>query len=325
MGSLLCASFPAEWYSSEMESASLIVSNGPQSIHSLGIDSCSVLSASSAELNLQFEGLAPSAFRLEWGPREGQYSVVQSSGTAIQLRTSAGLVPLDEYLRENPPALLFVDGSEVHGGRLFEVNQPLPYTFDPARITPFDWSGIDITKESKWKNGTRRDNSVQAKMISFLLRQNNHFVFDDDDAGEVADVVEITEQPKEVVFRFHHCKYSGGTQPGGRVKDLYEVCGQAVRSVRWIVDPQHLVDHLLSRERPPLLNGRLSRFEKGDLRSLARLKRRLRKMRIRYEVVIVQPGLSKAGLDAGQATILGSASAFLQEITGSPLNVIASA
>ena len=31
----------------------------------------------------------------------------------------------------------------------------------------------------------------------------------------------------EIHFEFYHCKYAHGNNPGGRLSDLYEVCGQA--------------------------------------------------------------------------------------------------
>ena len=37
----------------------------------------------------------------------------------------------------------------------------------------------------------------------------------------------IKEMENEIHFEFYHCKYAHGNNPGGRLSDLYEVCGQA--------------------------------------------------------------------------------------------------
>lgn len=71
------------------------------------------------------------------------------------------------------------------------------------------------------------------------------------------NVVEsIVSENQEVLFRFYHCKFSRGEQPGRMLKDVYEVCAQAARSVRWTADPQRLLGYLLQRNRHGYLNGR---------------------------------------------------------------------
>lgn len=320
---LFFVSLPTEWYSSAMEGTRLLESGEEQRFHNFGISHFEV-KANKVELHLAFVNGPDCIFILSWGPNEGQFSVVQESGPTIEIIISGVRTRLDEFFRDAPPVLFFVDGSEVTGARMLSTKRSLSFTYDQDRIASLDWSGVDITVESKWKSGTLRPNSIQARLIEFLKTQHNQFVFDDDDSGEVADVVEILEAAQEVLFRFYHCKYSGGKEPGRRVKDVYEVCAQAARSVRWTADPQRLLVHLLERNSPTYLNGRASRFEKGDPRGLANLKRRHRRLRTRYEIVVVQPGVSKALLDPEMATSFGSANAFITEITGSPLRVIAS-
>lgn len=323
---LFFVSFPTEWYSSAMEGGRLFESGIEQFFHSLCISNCSIKTPNEVELELRFDGRDVCKFSLSWGPTEGQFSVTQYSGPTLEVHQSGTRQRLDEFFREAPPVLFFMDGSEIVGAKMLSITRNMPFTYDTGSIAILDWDGVDIKLESKWKTGTLRPTSIQAHLIEFLKIQNNHFVIDDDDSGEVADVVEITEKEnQEVVFRFYHCKYSGGEAPGRRVKDTYEVCAQAARSVRWTTDPQRLVMHLLERDQSKYLNGRTTRFEKGDPRSMAGLKRRLRKLRHRYQIIVVQPGISKGMVDAQMATIFGSANAIVTEITGSPLRIIASA
>lgn len=56
-------------------------------------------------------------------------------------------------------------------------------------------------------------------------------IFDDDGSGEIADIVAFAEKDDEIILELYHCKYSNGKTPGGRINDLYEVCGQTEKSV----------------------------------------------------------------------------------------------
>lgn len=263
------------------------------------------------------------AFELTWGPAEGQFGVLQTEGPDTTVRVENRNEEIATFFRENPPVLLLVDGSEVRGGKHLKPSESHPFTFDVATIIAADWAGVPLNLESKWKNGMVRPASIQGKMIADCIVQNNSIVFDDDDAGEAADIVEIGEQNGTVTFKLFHCKFSSGTLPGERKKDLYEVCGQAVRSSRLVHNPDALFRQLERREKTNR-GGRPTRFEKGDRKTLVSLRRRLRKLRTRFEIYIVQPGLSKAAIQADLASVLGAADTYLRETTGAPLQVIAS-
>ena len=320
---LFTATLPVEWFSAEMEGATLFQSDVEQNYFALGIENCARITETHFDLVLSFENGSRFEFELRLGPAEGDFNVTQRSGDALTLVQRGTRTSLADYFREYPPVLHFFDGSEAVGAKLLEAPTTLPFTFDVASIKVGDWTSVDITVESKWKNHQLRTNSVQGKLLQTLIGSQSQFVIDDDDSGEAADIVEIYEKSDEVLFRFYHCKFSGGQAPGQRVKDIYEVCAQAVRSVRWTLDPKQLINHLQQREK--FLNGRPTRFEKGNLRSLVGIKRRLRKRRARFEIVVVQPGISKSQVDPEFASILGAASAYIFEITGQSLGVISGA
>lgn len=137
-------------------------------------------------------------------------------------------------------------------------------------------------------------------------------------------MVEILQGEHEVLFRLYHCKYAHGEEPGVRMADLYEVCGQAIRSSRLISNPEALLLHLERRETGTLLNGRPTRFEKGEVNALRKLRRRIGRFRSRFEIAIVQPGLRRAALTPEAASVLAAAGSFVREFTGTPLVVYAS-
>jgi hypothetical protein len=258
------------------------------------------------------------------GDAAGQFSVVQQSGPTVELRVRGETAAFADYLKECPPTVFLADGSELEGALLKSPRESLAHTINLTQVVPWDWTGVDLKVESKWKGGISRTASIQERVMQGLAQETNVVVFDDDDAGESADVLEIIERADHLLFRFYHCKYSGAKTPGERAKDLYEVCGQAVRSTRWHQNATGLIDHLIKRSLPAGRNGRDTRFAKGDDRTLVQLKRKARQMLARYEVLIVQPGISKAQLEPETSAILGAANHFLLDFTGAPLVAITS-
>lgn len=315
---------PDEWLIAEEDFAQIVSGTKPFLISDVGLTAWSKTTADRLTFTLTVGANDAADFELRWGPDEGVFRVAQLSGNTLHLRFKSTERLLTDFLSENVPVLLMIDGSEIRGGFHFKKHETHPFTFAPEDIRTLDWSGVPITQESKWKNGQARTASVQGRLIDERVNAFNKFVIDDDDAGEAADIVEIAEGQSEFVFRLYHCKYASGAQPGARVKDLYEVCGQAVRSARLASNPQALIKHLERRETPALLHGRLSRFEKGDLKSLRALRRQLQRRRSRFEISIVQPGLSRAALDSDLASILGAADTYVREFTGGPLIVYGS-
>ena len=261
-------------------------------------------------------------FKLKWSAHA--FEVRQMDGLPVVLETSDGSASLASYLCEHVPVVLLADGSEVRGNHLLARRAQLPTLFDRDEIRVLDWTGIPIRTESKWRHGLLRSASVQGQLIVDRMSAENTFLIDDDDSGEAADVVEILQGEHEILIRLYHCKYSQGDEPGVRVGDLYEVCGQAVRSSRIVSYPEALLSHLEKREGEALRGGRPTRFEKGRLADLRKLRRRIGRYHCRFEVAIVQPGLSRADLTASAATILAAADTFIREFTGSPLVVYAS-
>jgi hypothetical protein len=169
--------------------------------------------------------------------------------------------------------------------------------------------------------------SVQRHVIDTLLADGEAYdlVFDDDGAGEIADVVTLRVTEGLVQVTLHHCKYSSAEAPGARVKDLYEVCGQAQKSARWRDRPNRMFKHMLQREKRRLEKGQTSRIELGDAAFLKKLKASWQDYRYEFNARIVQPGLSRAAVTEEGLHLLASVETYLLETRGMRLKVIASA
>jgi hypothetical protein len=233
---------------------------------------------------------------------------------------------LCEFFTEFPPTIWFSDGARLDGNMHTELRSHAPI-FSSERLEVLDWSGIDITQESQREE--RRSNSVQYRAIEILKRRNEYeMLLDDDGAGEAADIVGIRLDdpiaPRLISVDLFHCKYSMGPAPGARIDDMYEVCGQAQRSVMWLNSKDRRTDlfaHLLKREARRIEAGRLTRIETGSREQLVQLREISRTCSVAFRVFIVQPGLSKAQAAEHQLALLGVTEKFLSETYQVPLIV----
>ncbi|WP_143035758.1 hypothetical protein [Bradyrhizobium sp. Rc2d] len=124
-----------------------------------------------------------------------------------------------------------------------------------------------------------------------------------------------------MLIRFYHCKRAGGAAAGHRVGDVYELAGQAVKSVIWA-----LKQRVRASVRRRFSNRKGSaRFVCGDLERFEDLLSNAAAAQIEFEFVAVQPGLQKAGLPADVGNVLAAASDHLVRGGFRPLKVMASA
>jgi superfamily II DNA or RNA helicase len=265
-------------------------------------------------LRLQLESIAEG---------EDGYKVARVSGPDLEIDAVRRRWSIVEFFDENPPLVRLEDGSQLAGNILLQPQDAMGDTYDAELIRTLDWTGVDITKESRWRDGAVRQNSVQQHFIEHLEAGPATFIIDDDDTGECADIVAIEETDNTITVYLWHCKYSSGDEPGHRIADLYEVCGQAQKCVKWTWNLRTLIRHLINRE-TKYKHGRDTRFIRGSLADLATLRKSARRKFVEYKVGVVQPGLLKANIPPEHLAILGSTNSFVQCITDSPLSVVAS-
>ena len=137
------------------------------------------------------------------------------------------------------------------------------------------------------------------------------------------DIVSIEETETKVTVHLWHCKYAGGKAPGTRADDLYVVCGQAEKSVKWTWNLETLIKHLLVRESDHR-RGRPSRFIRGTAAELITLRKATRRKYVSFEVGIVQPGLIGSTAPVEHLTVLGATNTFIRCITNNSLIVYGS-
>lgn len=265
-----------------------------------------------------------STYVLKVGGPDG-YTVSHIDGRRLNIRVGRLEVPLEQYLSDYPPLIRFLDLSELDGNLLVRPKDLRDLHFPRERFEVWDWAGTDITRESMWRGGEYRENSIQERVAREYREGGYDMIFDDDGAGEAADLVCMRDEPEAIRLALVHCKFSGGASGGKRINDVVEVCSQAVRSARWIWRFRDLCRHILTREQRLSRPHRATRFYEGQARDINRFLKSSRFKQIRAEVVVVQPGLSLKNHTPDQAAVLAAAHSFLKETVGVDLDVVCSA
>lgn len=235
--------------------------------------------------------------------------------------------PSDFCNRSNdyPPLIRYVDLSELDGNLLIKPYNPQDLKISDACFVVWDWQGVDITKESIWKAGLKREDSIQWKVAQQYISSGYPIVFDDDGANEAADLVCIKETENHIDLVLIHCKYSGSTTAGERIKDVVEVTSQAIRSAKWPGDFKKLCSHLLNRDHKRSRNSGQSFLLSGHGADITKMSKASRFKEVKARIIVVQPGLSKQTITADQRSVLAAGSIYLKETLGVDLEIICSA
>lgn len=256
------------------------------------------------------------------GPAE--FKVEQNSGNPLTVTIGKLSVPLDRCFSDYPPLFRFVDLSELDANLHIIPQTPYDLTIEDDRFEAWSWKDVDHKKESMWKDGAVREDSIQWHVAQQYLQEDFDVVFDDDDSGEVADLVCLKVHEASIIMVLIHCKFSGGSTPGERVKDVIEVSSQALHSARWVGRFPQLVQHLKVRNEPAKSSGRPTRFLKGDMTDLNRIVKLHRFRPIETEILIAQPGLSKAKRTQAQSAVLAAGLTYIKETVGIDVTILCS-
>lgn len=269
-------------------------------------------------------GASTSRFRMNLtGPPAHDHTFVQESGAAVEIAIGSRIQPLAQYFQDEPPVLLFADGSEMDGALYYPMRQVFDVSYPDDLLVVKDWTGIDIRLESIWNGGVERTGTVQTKALEVCIADVFDLIFNDDDPGEAADLVCMKIDATGILVRLVHCKFAHGANVGARLADVEVLASQATRSVRWNWKFGELCDHLVRRE--SVLRGKTTRYLQGDRALVRHFKVQGAWRNVRYEVICAQPGLSKSLVSDEQRTILGAANRYLIQTSEVSLNAWCSA
>ncbi|WP_427108186.1 DEAD/DEAH box helicase [Lysinibacillus xylanilyticus] len=274
--------------------------------------------------NLRFEfWINERKFIFEQIINETSYSFKQIEGEEVSVKSGNKTVKMTDYLYEYSPEISFIQSD----GTIIIVQENLKTVIKPRsdmELPPdsffaIDWNGLGVNIKSESQGRERKTNSIQYATIHNVVDQTSDIIFDDDGAGEIADVVsvKIDMERQKIVFHLYHCKYSHGERPGARVSDLYEVCGQAEKSIMWNDNVLEIVQRMIERENIRQKNYNETRFERGDLQTLHKLKKMVKTgFETEFEMSIVQPGVSILEITNSMKQIILATDTYLKDTYG---------
>jgi superfamily II DNA or RNA helicase len=251
-----------------------------------------------------------------------QGPVISADGADATIATTAGPQRLSEYMTKKgmlvyfeKEAVLSPDGYIIQPDRSRQ-------RFDSNSLEVVDWDGVNIRTESQGPE--RRTDTVQFRAIEILSGEADwEVIIDDDGSGEVADVVSFRRNEGTLEVQLTHCKFSSGDTPGARLADLYELCGQAVKSHKARSEVELVIRKLIRRENRRQKNGQTG-FIKGDGRTLMSILNEARMLDVKVTVELVQPGLSKLAFTTPLSELLGCTQLYLSETYNSAMRVMCS-
>lgn len=184
--------------------------------------------------------------------------------------------PLDLYLTENFEE---ISNHEFLASPKVEINP-----FDVGQIFVFDWELYKT--DTKQEFGTR--NSIHETLKAYLLISNYDIIIYDHGSGEIADFLTV-KNDSEIKIELYHVKAAkGDSATGNRVDEVYEVVGQAIKSLKWLINFSTFIKHLKRRT-----HNKSEKYIKGDSAILESIFSESK--RKSFEINIVQPGISKSG------------------------------
>lgn len=246
---------------------------------------------------------------------------ISARGSDAEIHLPKGQISLAEFMTDKGMTVFFEQEAILSPDGYLTQPDRTRLRFDPASLEIIDWTGINIRKESQ---GPDRDtDSVQHRVIQQLAAEADwEVIIDDDGTGEIADIVMLRrDRLLEVILV--HCKFAGADHPGARLSDLYEVCGQAMKSHKARGEIDLVIKKLLRREGNRTRRGHTG-FVRGGVQELMSIAEKARFLDVQVTVVIAQPGLSASQLNMPLSELLGCTQLYLNETYNSRFRVLCS-
>ena len=316
-GVLLAAEWP--WFVHTLRDESLKLSVGGKTYDLVDVDIVPDTSSTTGAFRFAFVTAGWTVnYQAEVVDEKLVYSCRDSA--ELQIQTARTSSPLSRWL-DDVGLTFILDGDRLVDGNLLFAVKADKEPFSRDRIVVKDWSRTTLTVESQ--TSARLTDSIQYKAIELLKNEGDwDIILDDDGTGEIADVVAMRLRDNLLTVRLVHCKFSHSANPGARLADLYEVCGQAQKSVIWRrQDMTPFFRTLATRAKKKQDRTGISPFEVGDPRALFRLRDQAQIAARKMEFVIVQPGLSIAAATPQQLELLASTELYLRTTVNGSLDV----
>lgn len=253
------------------------------------------------------------------------YQIKAKTNHPVNVIKGANKISLVEFFNENPPLIWFADGSFLQGNDFVNFNEEI-LLYPVERLEKFEWNKVDISQESE-RFTEKRKSSIQYYFFEYLLTKDKGYkvLFNDDDSGEIADVIAIKDTDEFVEIELYHLKYAIDGKVSSQIKNFYEVCGQAQKSLIWkYKEGTEFMNHLIRREwkKKNINQTRLRKGTMDDLENLLGVVKMTKE--VKFKICIVQPGVSRETITDDILNLLGVTANHIKKQSNIDLRVITS-
>lgn len=230
---------------------------------------------------------------------------------------------ISEFFAEFPPTIYYSDNAISYGMRYCKPKTQAPL-IDESLISSLSWENVNLRHESQGAKPYVAD-SIQYYMAE-RIKEDYAFLIDDDGSGEIADLIGINNNSNTIDITMYHLKYALNGRVSNDINNLYQVCGQAQKSVRWkYLRGSKIFDHICKRNEQKVKKGKSSSILKGSIADMLKLREEASNLKeVKYHVVIVQPGMSKSSCSNEIKLLLGCTVQYLHETANIDCQVICS-
>ncbi len=282
-------------------------------------------------LNFKLDGLELSiVFEIELGEEniEGHttpyFRIHKKTNVNGIVKFGREQLSLESFFNEYAPTIWFADGSQLFQNNYIKEKTEADL-FPLDNIISDNWLGVDLKKESQDIAPYIQD-SIQFYFINKIFNEFD-IIYDDDGKGEIADIVGIKDLPTHIEIHLFHLKGARGGTVSNEIKNFYEVCGQAQKSLNWkykFRKGKDFFDHLFRRKEKSLNGNSCSRFVKGTEADLEKILVAAKwQKETKFKIFIVQPALSKSNASREILQLLGNTYHYLHTLGNIELVVYA--
>ncbi|GEM49555.1 DEAD/DEAH box helicase [Deinococcus cellulosilyticus] len=246
-------------------------------------------------LTIKMMYLLGSTFRVENMDEKITCSFVDQQGRTLEI---------GEYFQSHPPVFRCVNGDMIEGREAIRLSSLPKSPFDAQLIQAIDWrgAGVDISKEFGTPNSIH--NWLEQRLVG--AAQADDVVFYDHGSGETGDFITFAVKEDCIHIHIYHVKSCKNRVVGERVSDVYEVCGQVIKSVKFRdLPPAEMFKKIKHR----FENTSGKKFCNGDLAKLETLLKS--RLPIEIHIGLVQPGMAASKITERTSNVLAATQAYI--------------
>ena len=214
----------------------------------------------------------------------------KSYGNIFTICSGREEISLSRFFTEQPLIYKTVADTTIMGIDVIEGDFE-GEVFNNSIIEGINWDNYETVLDLEFRKDDKDTRiSIQDALLKILEADTRFkYIIYDHGTGEIADYITIHEANNELVVELYHVKKMSSASYNNSVGDVYEVCGQAIKSVTWFVTKGKLIDKLTSRHNI----GHCIVKKGGDFKDIIKELKVSGKV-LRGSICIVQPGIKKS-------------------------------